>query len=241
MAIVAVDPTSPFTGGAILGDRIRMSELSGDDDVFIRSMANRGALGGVARATSSVVDALDAAGFDPILIETVGTGQAEVDVASAAHTVIVVDAPGMGDAIQALKAGVIEIAHILVVNKGDLPGAERTSRALRAALELGLAVRGEQPWDPPVLITNSLEGEGVPELADAIRDHREHLRGSGGWEESENQRVRRELESILRDQLTEQFMAAQPEGAFAEVVKRVLNRELSPDAAVEQLLNGDRR
>ena len=132
VAIVAVDPTSPFTGGAILGDRIRMRELSGDEGIFIRSMANRGALGGLARNTSGIVDALDAAGFQTILIETVGTGQAEVDVASAAHTVVVLEAPGMGDAVQALKAGLLEIADILVVNKSDLPGAENTARSSKS-------------------------------------------------------------------------------------------------------------
>ena len=141
VAVVAVDPSSPFTGGAILGDRVRMRDLSGDPGVFIRSMASRGALGGIARATAAVVQVLDAAGYEMILIETVGAGQAEVDIAKLAHTTIVVEAPGLGDDIQAIKAGILEIADILVVNKADLPGAENTLRALRASLELAHPAR----------------------------------------------------------------------------------------------------
>ena len=137
MAIVAVDPSSPFTGGAILGDRVRMRDLAGDPGVFIRSMASRGELGGLARSTASVVQILDAAGFDLIMVETVGAGQNEVDIARLAHTTIVVDSPGMGDDIQAIKAGILEIADILVINKADYPGVENTERALRANLDLG--------------------------------------------------------------------------------------------------------
>src|SRR5574340_933190 len=136
VAIVAVDPTSPFTGGAVLGDRIRMKDLSADPDVFIRSMASRGALGGLARATSGLVQIFDAAGYDLIIVETVGAGQSEVDVARLAHTTVVVEAPGLGDDIQAIKAGILEIADILVVNKADRPGAENTVKALRSTLEL---------------------------------------------------------------------------------------------------------
>src|SRR5512135_435983 len=136
VAIVAVDPTSPFTGGAILGDRIRMRDLAGDPRVFIRSMATRGSLGGLAAATASVVQVLDAAGYDLVLIETVGAGQSEVDIARLAHTTVVVEAPGLGDDIQAIKAGIMEIADVLVVNKADLPGVENTERALRGALNL---------------------------------------------------------------------------------------------------------
>lgn len=237
VAVVAVDPTSPFSGGAILGDRIRMRELSGDRGVFIRSMANRGALGGLARATSNVVDALDAAGFDLVFIETVGSGQAEVDIASAAHTVIVIDAPGLGDGVQALKAGLIEIADILVVNKSDLPGAESAANALRSALELGIAVGGAKPWEAPLLMVSATTGDGIEQLAQAIQRHREHLQGSGEWEQREQQRIDRQLSELLRDRLVDRFLQSQPDGKYREAVSRVVRRELSPFAAIESLLS----
>ena len=168
VAIVAVDPTSPFTGGAILGDRVRMRDLAGDPGVFIRSMASRGSLGGLAAATTAVVQVFDAAGFDVILIETVGAGQAEVDIARLAHTTLVVEAPGLGDDIQAIKAGILEIADVLVVNKADQPGAEVTERILRNMLELAHPVDGERFWLPPILSTVATDGRGVPDLAAAI-------------------------------------------------------------------------
>ena len=153
VAVVAVDPTSPFTGGALLGDRIRMRDLAGDPGVFIRCMATRGRLGGLARATADVVRALDAAGFGLILVETVGAGQAEVDIASAAQTVVVVEAPGLGDDVQANKAGILEIADILVVNKADRPGADETARALSAMLELGARAERSGGWQTPLCRT----------------------------------------------------------------------------------------
>lgn len=235
VAIVAVDPTSAYTGGAILGDRVRMRELSGDEGVFIRSMANRGALGGLARTTSNVVDAMDAAGFPIIVIETVGSGQAEVDIAGAAHTVVVLEAPGMGDVVQALKAGLIEIADVLVVNKADLPGAESAARVLRAALDL--IPPDADAWRPPVLMTNALEGDGVPELATSLIDHRRHLEKAGGWNERERERVLSEMERLLRQRLTAQFHNTRPDGTFESAVQRVLAREISPTDAVDELLN----
>ena len=236
VGIVAVDPTSPFSGGAIMGDRIRMRDLSGDEGIFIRSMANRGALGGLAGTTSSVVDALDAAGYDLILIETVGTGQAEVDVAGAAHTVIVLEAPGMGDAVQALKAGLLEIADILVVNKSDLPGAEGAARALRATLELGPA---ELEWETPVLMTSAEKGDGVPELADQIALHMQHLQDSGGRQERDRARVAGAVERLLQQRLTERFKAEQSDGAYERAIERVVDRELSPMRAIDELLQAD--
>lgn len=233
VAIVAVDPTSPFTGGAILGDRIRMRELSGDKGIFIRSMANRGALGGLARNTSGIVDALDAADFETILIETVGTGQAEVDVASAAHTVVVLEAPGMGDAVQALKAGLLEIADILVVNKSDLPGAENTARSLRATLEIGAA---PTEWVTPVLLASAENGDGVPELAAKIKQHMEHLQKTGGRTARDRARVEDEMERLLHHRLTERFMEAQTDGSFERAVERVVDREISPATAIDELL-----
>src|SRR5215470_7339036 len=167
VGIIAVDPSSPFTGGAILGDRIRMQELAGDPNVFIRSMASRGSLGGLAASTRDVVRALDAAGFDTIIVETVGAGQAEVEIVRAAHTVLVVTVPGMGDDIQALKAGILEIADIFVVNKADRPGADQTAAELRMLLSLDER-RKERAWKVPIVKTSAASGKGVPELVDKL-------------------------------------------------------------------------
>ena len=165
VAVLAVDPSSPFSGGALLGDRLRMKDVSGDPGVFIRSMASRGAVGGLARATLGMAQVLDAAGFDMILIETVGAGQSEVDIVRLAHSVLVVDAPGLGDDIQAIKAGILEIADILVVNKADLPGAENTLRALRGMLEMAYP---DEPagaaGGPPLLRATATTGEGIDEV-----------------------------------------------------------------------------
>src|SRR6266508_5036758 len=192
VAIVAVDPSSPFTGGAVLGDRVRMRDLAGDSGVFIRSMASRGSLGGLAQTTASVVQVFDAAGYDIVIIETVGAGQGEVDIARLAHTTIVVEAPGLGDDIQAIKAGILEIADILVVNKADRPGVENTEKALRSTLELAhptrrvfrhhgrdMQVDESSPtseengalWIPPIHKTISTEGKGILELAASIAKH----------------------------------------------------------------------
>src|SRR5512141_2951050 len=195
VAIVAVDPSSPFTGGAVLGDRVRMRDLSGDPGVFIRSMATRGSLGGIAQKTASLVQVFDAAGYEIIIIETVGAGQSEVDVARLAHTTVVVEAPGLGDEIQAIKAGILEIADVLVVNKADRPGAENTERALRSTLELAHPTKrlfrhhgkdmsistpttDSTMWIPPIVKTVATEGKGIDELAAAIAKHAEHLRRS---------------------------------------------------------------
>ncbi len=241
IGVLAVDPSSPFTGGAILGDRIRMRDLSGDPGVFIRSMANRGALGGLARTSSNLVAALDAAGFGIIFIETVGSGQAEVDIAATAHTVVVLDAPGMGDSIQALKAGVLEVADILVVNKSDLPGAKTTLAALRATLGLAPAVRNrdkESVWTPPLLLTSATTGQGVPELAEAIGEHRRVLEQSGEWVIRERARVEQEVGRLLRERLAANFLKSQPDGLYEEALRRVLAREASPGTVVEELLEG---
>ena len=171
VGVIAVDPTSPFTGGAILGDRIRMGELGGDQGVFIRSMATRGALGGLSRATLPATDILDAAGFDIVLIETVGVGQDEVDVVRAAHTTVVVSAPGLGDDIQAIKAGILEIADIHVVSKCDRADANRTVTELKAMLSLGISLGQQQDRPIPVIPTSAASGEGVDELMTAIDGH----------------------------------------------------------------------
>src|SRR6478672_4695924 len=197
IAIVAVDPSSPFTGGAVLGDRVRMRDLSGDNSVFIRSMASRGSLGGIARKTASLVQIFDAAGYEIIIIETVGAGQSEVDVARLAHTTIVVEAPGLGDDIQAIKAGILEIADILVINKADRPGVENTERTLRSTLELAHPIKrvfrhhgqamnanasaDSSIWIPPINKTVATEGKGIQELAESIAQHEAHLLQSGDW------------------------------------------------------------
>src|SRR6266550_3174504 len=170
IGVVAVDPSSPFTGGAILGDRIRMMELAGDPNVFIRSMASRGSLGGLSASTRDVVRAMDAAGYNPIIIETVGTGQAEVEVMRTAHTVMVVAAPGMGDDIQAIKAGILEIADIFVVSKADKPGADQTVAELAMLLSLD-PHRRQATWRIPVLKTSALKVQGISELVDAMQKH----------------------------------------------------------------------
>ncbi len=257
VAVVAVDPTSPFTGGAILGDRIRMRDLAGDPGVFIRSMATRGSLGGIASATAAVAQVLDAAGYDFVLIETVGAGQSEVEIARLAHTTLVVEAPGLGDDIQAIKAGILEIADILVVNKADLPGVENTERALRGSLSLAhplphrmlhhgrletvsepqlVSPKDEQPWVPPILRTIATDGTGIPELASAIASHRLHLQGSGGWTERERWRLQTELDQLLQSTLVRQFQLQLPDRAYQEVLNDLVERKISPFQAVDRLL-----
>src|SRR5579864_1035439 len=192
IGILAVDPSSPYTGGAILGDRIRMQELAGDPNVFIRSMASRGSLGGLAASTRDVVRALDAAGFDTVIVETVGAGQAEVEIVRAAQTVVVVVVPGMGDDIQAIKAGILEIADVFAVNKADRPGADQTAAELRVLLTLD-SHKDERLWKPPILKTIASSGKGVPELVDALAAHARFLRDSGQLAERSNRQARSEM------------------------------------------------
>jgi len=256
IAIIAVDPSSPFTGGAVLGDRVRMRDLSGDEGVFIRSMASRGSVGGLAQTTASFTQVFDAAGFDIIIIETVGAGQSEVDIARLAHTTIVVEAPGLGDDIQAIKAGILEIADILVVNKADRPGVENTERALRSTLELahptkrifrhhGQTMSIDAPeadakiWIPPINKTISTDGKGIPELADSIAKHIAHLRQSGDWALRDRARLGSELDAVLQEELVNRFFERVQKAEYDEVVEKVLNRTISPYEAVKLLLNGN--
>lgn len=256
IAIVAVDPSSPFTGGAVLGDRVRMRDLSGDNGVFIRSMAARGSLGGIAQKTAALVQVFDAAGFGIIMIETVGAGQSEVDVARLAHTTVVVEAPGLGDDIQAIKAGILEIADVLVINKADRAGVESTERALRSALELAhptkrvflhhgqtmsISAPAADPsqWFPPINKTVATEGKGIPELAESIARHAAHLRQSGDWAARDRARLGSELEASLREALMDRFLENIQQEKYDEVIERVLNRDLSPSEAVNFLLNGN--
>ncbi len=262
VAVVAVDPSSPFTGGAVLGDRVRMKDLSGDSGVFIRSMASRGSLGGLAQSTAGVVQVFDAAGYEIILIETVGAGQGEVDIARLAHTTLVVEAPGLGDDIQAIKAGILEIADILVINKADRPGVESTEKALKSMLDLAhpaprvylhhgrqlmapAPATQEQPgererlWIPPIQKTVSTDGKGIPELAERIDQHAEFLRATGGWAARDQARLARELELILQQILVDQFRARQPETRYNEVLQQVFSRSLSPWEAAAILTDAD--
>jgi LAO/AO transport system kinase len=237
VGIVAVDPTSPYSGGAILGDRIRMGTFSGDPGVFIRSMATRGALGGLARATSDAVAVLDAACFDVVLIETVGVGQDEVEVVRACHTVVVVSTPGMGDDIQAIKAGVIEIADIHVVNKADRDGASRTIAELKTMLNLA----GPTPpsgWKPPVLPTVAETGEGVAELVERVQQHRAWQQESGRLRERESQIAAARIRSIATGILLDGLLDPTRNEGFEAAVDRVRKREVDPFTAAGELIGG---
>ncbi len=252
VAIVAIDPSSPFSGGAILGDRVRMRDLAGDTGVFIRSMASRGELGGLARATAGVVQVLDAVGFDVIMIETVGAGQNEVDIAKLAHTTIVVDSPGMGDDIQAIKAGILEIADILVINKADHPGVENTERALRANLDLGYAIMMnhkaghaqttevvEPPtreWIPPVIKTIATQNSGIDEVVTSIADHKKYLQESGLWIKRDQERLRTEVEHQLQAKLVKQWKDGVSPQQYEAVLQQVFERKVSPGAAILTLI-----
>lgn len=232
VAVVAIDPSSPFTGGAILGDRVRMQRHTDDDGVYIRSMANRGHLGGIAAATPRVVALLDGLGYSEILIETVGVGQAEVEVASSADTVVVVVNPGWGDAVQAAKAGLLEVGDVFVVNKADRPGAKQAVKELIGALEIGQA----RPWLPPVVETVATDGDGLAELWDAIAAHRSHLDESGEREQRRLVRVLAEVEAALRASLRQMATSS---GALApEILDRVLARQVDPWSVASEMVAG---
>jgi LAO/AO transport system kinase len=232
VAIVAVDPSSPFTGGAILGDRIRMSEIFTDPGVFIRSMATRGALGGLARATGDGVDVLDAAGFDVVIVETVGVGQDEVDIVKIAETIAVVIVPGLGDDIQAIKAGILEIADVFVVNKADREGADRAAAEIAAMLDF----TPDRAWRPPIVRTVAPRGEGVAEAVDAIAAHAEFLRTTPEGARRRSRRARARLVQVLQARFAGDVEAAarQPQG-LEEAVADVLARRADPYAAAGRL------
>jgi LAO/AO transport system kinase len=234
IGIICVDPSSPFTGGALLGDRIRMQEHSLDKEVYVRSMGTRGHLGGLARATSDAVRAIDAFGKDIIFVETVGAGQSEVEVINIAHTVIVTDMPGSGDDIQAIKAGIMEIADIFVVNKMDLSGAERKVTEIEAMLDIDPR---ERDWRPPVLLTNSRSGEGVAELAEKILEHLQFLKDSGLLEQKGLKRSRDELQELMRYKLTRELyqkLEGQPE--YEAAIKKIATRKDDPYSVAERLI-----
>lgn len=246
VAVVAVDPSSPITGGAVLGDRVRMQAYAGDPDVFIRSMASRGHAGGLSSATTAAAAVFDAIGFDVVLIETVGTGQSEVEVAAAADTTVVVEAPDMGDEIQAIKAGLLEVADIVVVNKGDRPAAHRTAGQLHAMLADGprdARTGRPAPKHPEVLVTTATTGEGVADLLTAIDRHRSTARSSVG-DETRIQRAEAQVWAVLSDRLHERIRRI--EGSLqdgvvhsttaGELLRRVADHELDPYQAADCLL-----
>lgn len=233
VGILAVDPTSQFTGGALLGDRIRMQRHSTDPGVFIRSMGTRGHMGGLAKGVWDAIKVLEAMGMDPVLVETVGTGQSEVEVARCAHTVVVVESPGLGDDIQAIKAGIFEIADIFAVNKADREGAEQAIEMLRVMIEIG--ENGE--WCPPVLGTVGRNGNGIPDLVGAIERHLSYLNESGMRERKDRQRTEDEFMGILRARLTTYIMEKTLEpGGFDALVERILRRQIDPYSAAEEII-----
>ena len=234
VGIIAVDPTSPFTGGALLGDRVRMQELSGDPGVFIRSMGSRGALGGLAVATNEAIDILDASGKDIVIVETVGAGQVEVEVMKYAHTCVVVTMPGAGDEIQAIKAGILEIADVFVVNKADREGCQRTMHDLESMVETGPSGRGG--WKPPVLATVALENEGVDELLEMIEAHWRYLEESGALERKALERMKAQLLEVLEQEVARGAALALEGGAGKEIVERMVSREIGPRAGAKELL-----
>lgn len=259
VAVLAVDPTSPFTGGAVLGDRVRMRDLSGDEGIFIRSAATRGTLGGLSRAAGDMVTALDAAGFDVIMVETVGVGQSEMEIARLAHTVLLVENPGMGDDIQAIKAGILEIGNIIAINKADRPGVEATERVLRGMLELNSSVSSDEMfhhsagtglqntlelehevgWSVRLVRTVATSGEGIPQLVQALRDHYNFLISSGQWQEKQNNRLRRDLEILIREVLFETWLGRMNPEEYDRALDRLFTHSISPFNLAEELIVSD--
>jgi LAO/AO transport system kinase len=232
VGIVAVDPSSSISGGSILGDRIRMQEHALDPGVFVRSMSTRGSLGGLSRATIDAVTVLDASGRDVVIIETVGVGQDEVDVVQAAHSVAVVSVPGMGDDIQAIKAGLLEVADLHVVNKADRPETDRTIAELKNMLSLVPAA----DWDPPILSTVARDGSGVAELADAFERHRAWLGDSGELERRERRSAAARVAAVAQDLLLEELESPSSGDAFERAVEDVQSRRTDPRTAARELI-----
>lgn len=236
VAILAVDPSSPFSNGAILGDRVRMSRATQTAGVFVRSMATRGQLGGLARATSEAITVLDGSGYDYVLVETVGVGQDEVEISSASHSTVVVSVPGLGDDIQALKAGVLEIADIHVVNKADLPGADRVAAELKEMLYLGSV--GHAEWIPPILQVQALTGSGVADLVTSIEDHRSWLETTGNLSGREQLIAGAAIRAELWDLLSSMFDQPGASSEFLDAVKAVVSRQVPARVAAEHLVGG---
>jgi LAO/AO transport system kinase len=236
VGVLAVDPTSPFTGGALLGDRVRMQDHATDAGVFIRSMASRGHLGGLSWAAPQALRILDAAGFDVIMVETVGVGQAEVAIASLADSTLVIVAPGMGDSVQASKAGILEIADIFVVNKGDRPGAQEAIRDLRTMV--AMASYGEGAWKPPIVETSAASGQGIDDLITRLNAHASWLAESGEGERRRAARAREEITVLAVTQVRERLGALPGEARLEELAAQVASGKLDPYSAADQLVEG---
>ena len=234
VGVVAVDPTSPFTGGAILGDRIRMQRHSTDPGVFIKSLATRGHLGGLSKATDDVIQVMDAMGKDVIMVETVGVGQDEVDIVKTADTTMVVTVPGLGDDIQAIKAGILEIADLFVVNKGDKPEADKTLKELEVMLDM--SAPREDGWKPKILKVSATKGEGIKDLMDALEEHRKFLETSGRFESYRKDRVAHAFETLLRDKLFYMVMNKLKEnGTYEKLLEDMFTKRKDPYSVIEQL------
>ncbi len=236
IAVLAVDPTSPFTGGALLGDRVRMQDHATDSGVFIRSMASRGHLGGLAVAAPQALRVLDAAGFDLICIETVGVGQAEVEIASLADSTLVIVAPGLGDSVQAAKAGILEIADVFVVNKSDRPGAHEVVRDLRSML--AMARYDTDAWKPPIVAASAASGDGIGELRGRIDGHGDWLARSGEGERRRLERAREEISALAVAQLRRQLGGLPGQGRLDDLATRVAAGKLDPYSAADELIAG---
>ena len=235
VGIVAVDPTSPFSGGAILGDRIRMQRHATDEGVFIRSLATRGCLGGLTRSTQDIINVMDAMGKDIILVETVGVGQDEVEIVHTAHTSIVILVPGLGDDIQAIKAGIIEIGDLFVINKCDREGADKTERDLRMALEMGR--RRENGWEPPILKTEAISGKGISELVDGICRHKKALEQNSVLEKKLRERARTTFLEILESEVMAHFIERiEKEGEREKIIDDLMNRRTDPYSVAERIM-----
>ncbi|MCJ7748450.1 MAG: methylmalonyl Co-A mutase-associated GTPase MeaB [Desulfobacterales bacterium] len=235
VGIIAVDPTSPFTGGAILGDRIRMQRHATDEGVFIRSLATRGCLGGLTRSTQDIINVMDAMGKDIILVETVGVGQDEVEIVNTAHTSIVVLVPGMGDDIQAIKAGIIEIGDIFVINKADREGADKMERDLRMVLEMGR--RREDGWEPLIFKTEAILGKGIFELVYGIYRHKQALEQSQALEKKLKERTKATLLEILKTEVTAYFIEKiEKEGKWETILDDLMKRRIDPYSVAERLM-----
>lgn len=239
VGVLAVDPTSPFSGGAILGDRIRMQRHSLDDGVFIRSLATRGHFGGLTQSTRSAIDVLDAMGKDYIIVETVGVGQDEVDVVKSAQTTVILVIPGMGDDVQAIKAGILEVGDVFVINKADREGADKTFHELRQMIDMGCLKYQAGKWKPPIMKAEAAFDRGVTEILDAIEEHRAYLKDAtqGNSLEKKRERVREELVEMIRGRLFQEVMDRMVEsGEFAEAVEAVAGGEKDPYSACDDLL-----
>ncbi|GAB6135150.1 methylmalonyl Co-A mutase-associated GTPase MeaB [Thermococcus prieurii] len=231
VGVIAIDPTSPFTGGALLGDRLRMQRHSTDPGVFIRSMATRGSLGGLAKATNDAVKVLDASGYDLIFVETVGVGQIEVDIVKTADTVVLVTVPGLGDEVQAIKAGLMEVADIFAINKADREGVEMVYLELKMALEFEREKWKQIGWEPPVVETTAFTLKGVRPLWEAIKRHRKHMEESGRLRERRAFRAREEVKTIIASTIASKVEERLAKGEAKELIEEVVERKLDPYSA----------